>query len=142
MIRTFGKFVLAAVALALIFPRLNAQDNQELENFSAWMESANQLNGKLGYYLKEKDGEEAKKAAHDMQQTFTHVLSFFEGKKAEAPAKYAKSALEGFRKTEELAAAGKLPEALQAYYDARANCEGCHRDHRVRGPDGNWQVKY
>ena len=142
MIRTFGKFALAAVALGLIFPRLNAQDNQDLEKFSAWMESTNQLNGKLGYYLKEKNGEESQKAAHDMQQTLTRVQTFFEEKRAEAPAKYAKSAIEGFKKTEELAAAGKLPEALQAYYDARASCEGCHRDHRVRGPDGNWQMKY
>ena len=142
MIRTSSKFVLAAVVLVLFFPRLKAQDSEELEKFSAWMESANQLNGKLGYYLKEKDAEESKKAAQEMQQTFAHVLSFFEAKKAEGPAKFAKGALEGFKKTEEFAAAGKLPEALQAYYDARASCEGCHRDHRVRGPDGNWQMKY
>ena len=143
MSRTSSKFILAAVTvLGLALPCLGAQESEDAEKFSALMESANQLNGKLGYFLKEKDGEESKKAAQQMQQTFAHVLSFFEAKKAEAPAKYAKGAIEGFKKTEELAAAGKLPEALQAYYDARANCEGCHKDHRTRDADGNWQIKY
>jgi hypothetical protein len=119
-----------------------SQQSQDVKEFSVWMESANQLNGKLGYFLKEKDGAESAKAAQEMQQTFTHVLSFFEAKKADAPAKYAKAAVEGFKKTEDLAAAGKLPEALQAYYDARENCEGCHKDHRVRGADGEWQIQY
>ena len=116
--------------------------SEDEKEFFVWMDTVNQLNGKLGYFLKEKDGAESAKAAQEMQQAFTRVQSFFAAKKSAAPVKFAKGALEGFKKTEDLAAAGKLPEALQAYYDARANCEGCHKDHRVRGADGNWQIKY
>jgi len=72
----------------------SAQPEDDKE-FSTWMESANQLNGKLGYFLKEKDGPESAKAAQEMQQTFAHIMSFFTAKKADGPLKYAKGAIEG-----------------------------------------------
>ena len=143
MLRLVSRAALALViALAFLQAPVQAQQSEDDKEFSTWMESANQLNGKLGYFLKEKDGPESAKAAQEMQQTFTHIMAFFTAKKADGPLKYAKGAIEGFKKTEELSAAGKMPEALQAYYDARANCEGCHKDHRARGADGNWQIKY
>ena len=142
MLRLVSKAALAAMIALACVQAASAQQSEDDKEFSTWMDSANQLNGKLGYFLKEKDGAESAKAAQEMQQAFTHILAFFTAKKADAPMKFAKGALEGFKKTEELATAGKMPEALQAYYDARANCEGCHKDHRVRGADGNWQIKY
>lgn len=137
---------LFALTLAAAFsnPALSQQppaDPAE-QQFFAWMDEVNQLNGQLGYYLKEKDGAEAAKAAHQMQQVFVKISEFFASKKTATASTYAKNAAEGFQQTEELAAAGKLPDALQKYYDTRANCEGCHKEHRVRTPDGNWQIKY
>ena len=132
MLRLVSKAALVAMLALVCLQIASAQQPEDDKEFSTWMESANQLNGKLGYFLKEKDGPESAKAAQEMQQAFTHILAFFTAKKAENPAKYAKGALEGFKKTEELATAGKMPEALQAYYDARAQCEGCHKDHRDR----------
>ena len=140
--------IILLLTLAASFSRL-AISQQDAANpspaeqqFFAWMDEVNQLNGQLGYYLKEKDGAEAAKAAHQMQQVFVKISAFFASKKTATAATYAKKAVEGFQQTGELAAAGKLPEALQKYYDTRANCEGCHKEHRVRTPDGNWQIKY
>jgi hypothetical protein len=144
MLRLVSKAVLvAAITFAFAQARASAQQPADDEKeFFTWMDSVNQLNGKLGYFLKEKDGAESAKAAAEMQQAFTHILKFFTAKKAAAPMKFAQGALDGFKKTEDLAAAGKMPEALQSYYDARANCESCHKDHRVRDSSGNWQIKY
>jgi hypothetical protein len=137
--------LITVMALGLSAPIVSAQQPQQPKDeqeFFTWMEAVSQLNGKLGYYLKDKDSEESAKAAKQMQDAFTHIVAFFTARKVEDAAKFAQGALAGFKKTEELAAAGKMPEALQSYYDARENCEGCHQTHRVRNAAGDWQIKY
>ena len=115
---------------------------QQETKLPEWMEAASQNVGRLALSIQYKETGEAASAAQDLQEIFDAVSQFFKEKNSAGAAKYASDARAGFRKVEELLAAGQLDEAYQTMQATRGNCENCHTEHRERAADGSYRIKF
>jgi hypothetical protein len=126
-------------ALALVSVVAAAQEETE---FPEWMEAASQNVGRLSLSLQDKDAAEATAAAKELQEVFVKIAQFFQEKNASGAATYASEARKGFEQVEELIQTGNLQAAYQVMQATRSNCDSCHQEHRERGADGRYRIKY
>jgi hypothetical protein len=133
------------VAATLAVPAQDSPSDDEAASeqvFEQMMERGSQMMGMLGISLKEKDTPASVDAAKQAAAAFGEMYAFFEKKKVADAMQFAKGVQDGFTQAGELAAAGKLEEALAKYQVTRTNCDGCHRAHRTRATDGSYTIKY
>ena len=132
----------AAVVVGFTLALAIAAAQEDDAAFEPLMERGSQMMGSLGVSLKEKDGPASVEAAKQAVAAFADIYTFFEKKNITDAMQFAKGVQDGFTQAGELAAAGKLEEALAKYQVTRTNCDGCHRAHRVRNADGSYSIKY
>jgi hypothetical protein len=130
---------LLVCCLAILGVGATAQDDGAA--FKPLMERGNQAMGMLGISLKEKDAAGSVDAAKQAAAAFADIYAFFEKRKTADAMQFAKGVQEGFTQAGDLAAAGKLDEALAKFQATRTHCDGCHQAHRTRNTDGSYSMK-
>jgi hypothetical protein len=134
--------ILILIAVAGAAAQDGATAQEEEGAFEALMERGIQAMGGLGISLKEKDAPASVDLAKQASAAFAEMYAFLAKRNAAGPMAFAKAVQVGFAEAGELAAAGKLEEALAKWQTTRAHCDGCHRAHRVRATDGSYTLKY
>jgi hypothetical protein len=82
-------------------------------------------------------------AAKKLADLFGQVHAFWQkkGPDGDDAVEYAAAAQTAFKQAADSAAAGKFDEAAEAYSMAARNCAACHAAHRLRDPDGTYEIK-
>jgi hypothetical protein len=80
-------------------------------------------------------------AATDMQAAFAKVEAYWAQKNTADAVGFAKGAQAAAKEVHDAAAAGNKDAAVAAAGKIAANCAGCHMAHRMRLPDGTFQLK-
>jgi mono/diheme cytochrome c family protein len=110
-------------------------------DYQTWMKSNAAAVASLNKNLTAKAGDAAAMDAKTLQDNFTKVAAYWQGKNVADAIKFAQDAKAGFGQVADLAAAGKFDDAAAAMKTAQANCAGCHMAHRERSPDGTFKMK-
>jgi hypothetical protein len=119
-----------------------AASAQELADYQKFMRGVNANNGALGKDLTAKSADASATDAKNLVEIFGQVHDFWQKKGGNDDAvKFAADAQAGFKQVADLAAAGKFDEAAAAQKTTAANCAGCHMAHRMRNPDGTFEMK-
>jgi cytochrome c556 len=115
---------------------------QDEADYHKWMQDVNATSGMLNKALMAKSPD-AVVAAKKLADLFGQVHAFWQkkGEDGDDAAKYAADAQTAFKQAADSAAAGKFDEAADAYGMATRNCAGCHAVHRLRDPDGTYEIK-
>jgi hypothetical protein len=144
-----GSFVTVA-GVALVVIGLAAQANEKpTESFSKAMRDNGDAVRALRAAAKEfeesgagaQDFDPFEKAAASMRTSFTTTLSYWQAQKVDDAVALNEQAL---KQTAALAAAAKERDyrlVLEAFTALNETCTSCHTAHRVRTPDGGYEIK-
>jgi hypothetical protein len=89
----------------------------------------------LREHIKAQMAADAAKEARQLEQLFTGVETFWVGRKTEDATKFAKAAVAASQTIAAAAEANALPKAEAGLKTLDAQCQSCHKAHRVQDGD-------
>lgn len=129
--------VITACAL-LIAMAVYAHEDEE---FEGWMKQANKSYASAQKGVAAKQAAETAAAGDKLAELFEHVKSHFEGHKMADGIEFAKTAHDAAKDLGADAKAGNWEKASADLKTMGSTCQGCHAAHRVKKPNGEYEMK-
>lgn len=133
------KLVFRATALLLAVSVIGFSD-ATTDEYAKLMKPAAAANGKMQKSI-ETDLAVTAASAVEVKTAFKAIEDFW-AKRGVADAQgFSKAIQTAADEVHAAAKAGNKEQAMAAAKQIGANCQGCHKVHREKGPDGNWLLK-
>ena len=136
---TNTRFLLRSSALLLAMSVIGSAD-EAVDEYSKLMKPAAAANGALQKSV-ETDLAAAASSAAEVKAAFQQIEQFWAKRGVADAQEFAKNVQQAADEAHAAAKAGNKEGAMAAAKKIGANCQGCHKLHRDKGPDGNWVIK-
>jgi cytochrome c556 len=110
-------------------------------DYAAHMKEIGQLNGVLGKSIKGGDAGEAGKAAARMEVLFKDVHAYWNDKKVADATEASETAVTSLQAIQKATASNDMTAAETARATLASQCQGCHKQHREKLPEGGFRIK-
>jgi hypothetical protein len=110
-------------------------------DYAATMKEVGSTNGALTKAIKAGDAAEASKAAMRLEVLFKNVHAYWNDKKVADATTAAQTAVTSLGQIQKALAANDMTAAETARATLAAQCQGCHKEHREKTPEGGWRMK-
>jgi cytochrome c556 len=134
------KIKVCLVALAALLSVAAAVADEATDEYKQLMQPAAAANMALQKAV-QGDLPAAVQAATDVQAAFAKIEAFWTQKNTADAMGFAKNVQAVAKEVQDAAAAGNKDAAVAAAGKIGANCGSCHMAHRMRLPDGTFQLK-
>jgi cytochrome c556 len=131
--------MLAIVSCALFIAM--AVYAHEDEEFEQWMKQTNKSYASAQKGVTAKQAAETAAAGDKLAELFEHVKAHFEGHKMADGIAFAKTAHDAAKDLEADAKAAQWEKASADIKTIGSTCQGCHAAHRVKKPNGEFEMK-
>ena len=132
--------IVATASLAAQAPMAKMAISSE-EDYSKAMKEVGMTNGALRKSLATPSEADAATAAARLETIFKDVQAYWESKKVEDAATFAKNAVAASQAVSKAVAAHDMAAANTAAATLAQQCMGCHKEHREQLPDKSFKMK-
>jgi cytochrome c556 len=129
-----------AMAACALFLAMAVYAHED-EEFEGWMKQTNKSYGSAQKAVAAKQAAETAAAGDKLAELFEHVRSHFEGHKMADGIEFAKTAHDAAKELAADAKAGNWEKASADLKTMGGTCQGCHAAHRVKKPNGEYEMK-